>query len=122
MTLPAVALYRVLNSRGEDAQRLLNSYGDEMGKRFARMIHALTSLPGADRLVWGHVDSVMKRASSEKHGYRSRLVSEPPGMYGVDILSCPYHEMAKRLGGGKGGPVHLPYGQGVFAGVPSGTQ
>ena len=98
MTLPAVALYRALTARGEDAEGLLNGYGEAMGRRFARIIHALTSLPGADRLVWRHVGSIMKRASSEKHGYRSRLVSEPPEMYGVDILSCPYHELAKELG------------------------
>lgn len=98
MTLPAVALYRALTARGEDAEGLLNGYGEEMGRRFARIIHALTSLPGADRLVWRHVGSVMKRASSEKLGYKSRLVSEPPEMYGVDILSCPYHELAKELG------------------------
>ena len=98
MTLPAVALYRTLTAGGEDAEGLLNGYGEEMGKRFARIIHALTSLPGADRLVWRHVDGVMKKASSEKLGYRSQLVSDPPEMYGVDILSCPYHELAKELG------------------------
>ena len=98
MTLPAVALYRALTAHGEDAEGLLNAYGEDMGQRFARIIHALTSLPGADRLVWRHVDGIMKKASSEKLGYRSELVSEPPKMYGVDILSCPYHELAKQLG------------------------
>ena len=98
MTLPAVALYRALTARGEDAEGLLNSYGEDMGRRFARIIHALTSLPGADRLVWRHVNGVMEKASSEKLGYRRELVSEPPDMYGVDILSCPYHELAKQLG------------------------
>ena len=98
MTLPAVALYRALTARGEDAEGLLNSYGEDMGKRFARIIHALTSLPGADQLVWRHVGGVMERASSEKLGYRRELVSEPPDMYGVDILTCPYHELAKELG------------------------
>ena len=62
MTIPAVALYRTLAAAGEDAEVLLNQYGEDMGKRFAGIIHALTSLPG------------------------------------VDILSCPYHEMAKELG------------------------
>ena len=98
MTLPAVALYRALTVRGEDAEGLLNAYGEDMGKRFARIIHALTSLPGADRLVWRHVGSVMEKASSDKLGYRRELVSDPPDMYGVDILSCPYHELAKQLG------------------------
>lgn len=98
MVLPAAALYRVLKARGNDAEGLLNAYGEDMGKRFAGVIHALTSLPGADRLVWRHAERVMKKASSEKLGYRRRLVSEPPKMYGVDILSCPYHELAKELG------------------------
>jgi hypothetical protein len=101
MTLPAVALYRVLTARGEDAEELLNSYGEDMGKRFARIIHALTSLPSADRFVWRNVGSIMKKMSSEKLGYRSQIVSEPPEMYGVDILSCPYHELAKQLGNEK---------------------
>ena len=98
MTLPAVTLYRALTARGEDAEGLLNAYGEDMGKRFARIIHALTSLPSADRLVWRHVGAVMEKASSDKLGYRRELVSEPPDMYGVDILSCPYHELAKQLG------------------------
>ena len=98
MTIPAAALYRVLTVRGEDAEGLLNAYGEDMGRRFARIIHALTSLPGAACLVWRHAGGVMERASSEKLGYRRKLVSEPPEMYGVDILSCPYHELAKELG------------------------
>ena len=98
MTLPAVALYRVLTARGDDAEGLLNSYGEVMGRRLAQIIHALTSLPGVDRLVWRHVGGVMEKASSEKLGYKRELVSEPPDMYGVDILSCPYHELAKQLG------------------------
>ncbi|MBR2798113.1 MAG: L-2-amino-thiazoline-4-carboxylic acid hydrolase [Clostridia bacterium] len=101
MTLPAVALYRVLTARGDDAEGLLNSYGEVMGRRLAQIIHALTSLPGVDRLVWRHVGGVMEKASSEKLGYKRELVSEPPDMYGVDILSCPYHELAKQLGGEK---------------------
>lgn len=98
MTLPAVALYRALRARGEDAEGLLNAYGEDMGRRLARVIHTFTSLPGADRLVWRHVGSVTEKASSEKLGYRRELVSEPPDMFGVDILSCPYHELAKQLG------------------------
>ncbi len=101
MTLPAVALYRVLTACGSDAERLLNSYGEDMGRRFARIIHTVTSLPGADRLVWRHAENIMIKASSEKLGYQRELVSEPPEMYGVDILSCPYHELAKQLGNEK---------------------
>ncbi len=98
MVLPSVALYRALKNHGMDAEAMLNRYGEQMGKRFARAIHALTSLPGADRLVWRNVDGVMKAASSEKAGYKSKLVSAPPEMYGVDIFSCPYHALAKELG------------------------
>ena len=51
MVIPAVSLYRVLKDQGEDAETLLNSYGQTMGIRFAKIIHVLTSIPGADRLV-----------------------------------------------------------------------
>ena len=98
MVLPAVALFRTLSAAGEDAESLLNAYGDRMGRCFAGMVHRITSIPGVSRLIWKHVDSIMNRMSSTALGYTRRIVSEPPAMYGVDILSCPYHELAKELG------------------------
>lgn len=98
MVLPAVALYRALFAAGMDAQSLLNAYGDRMGRRFARIVHAFTRLPGVSRLIWKHVDGIMNKMSSEALGYMRRIVSNPPEMCGVDILSCPYHELARELG------------------------
>lgn len=98
MVLPAVALYRILRVNGEDAAYLLNDYGETMGKRFAGIIRRITSIPGIDRLLWKNAAAVMDKMSGEDKGYKRRIVSEPPEMYGVDILSCPYHELAKHLG------------------------
>ena len=66
MVLPAVALYRALAANGEDAEALLSSYGEYMGKRFARIVHGFTSLPGVDRYIWNHAESAAARMSSEK--------------------------------------------------------
>lgn len=98
MVLPAVALYRALSVEGVDAEPLLNTYGDRMGKRFAGIVHGFTSLPGVSRLIWKHVDGIMNKMSGEALGYKRRIVSKPPKLYGVDILSCPYHELARDLG------------------------
>ena len=98
MVLPAVALYRALTAFGADAEDLLNAYGDAMGRRFAGIVHCITSVPGVPGLIWRHVDSIIDRMSGENLGYQRRIVSEPPEMFGVDILSCPYHELAKQLG------------------------
>ena len=98
MALPGVALYRALTQQGENAEALLNDYGDRMGRRFAGIVHGFTGIPGASRLLWRHVAGIMDRMSGEKKGYRRRIVSKPPDMYGVDILSCPYHELARALG------------------------
>ena len=97
MVLPAVALYRAFNLHNEDAEQLLNRYGNRMGQRFAGIVHGLTGIPGVSGWIWKHVDSITRRLSSEKLGYRRRIVSRPPDLYGVDILSCPYHELAKEL-------------------------
>ena len=97
MTLPAVALYRALKRHGEDAETLLNAYGDRMGRRLAGIVHAVTCVPGVSRLIWKRIDRIMDRMSGEAQGYKRRIVSEPPEMYGVDILSCPYHELARSL-------------------------
>ena len=101
LALPVVALFRALSSAGEDAEVLLNAYGDRLGERFAGIVHALTRIPGVSRLLWKRVDRIMDRMSGAAKGYRRRIVSEPPDMYGVDILSCPYHELAKQLGAEK---------------------
>ena len=98
MVLPAVALFRTLSVYGLDAEGLLNQYGDEMGERFAHIVHDITSIPGVDRLLWKRIDSIMDKMSGEALGYKRRIVSEPPEMFGVDILSCPYHELARELG------------------------
>ena len=101
MVLPAIALCRALTASGADAEGLLNAYGDAMGKRFAGIVHSITGVPGVPGLIWRHVDGIMKRMSGESLGYRRRIVSKPPEMFGVDILSCPYHELARELGNEK---------------------
>ena len=98
MVLPAAALYRMLDMYVPDSVELLNEYGDLMGKRFAGYIHGITGIPGVSRFIWNHAEKLTAKMSSESMGYRRRLVSDPPNMYGVDILSCPYHELAKELG------------------------
>ena len=52
MVVPAVALYKTLEAHGQDAERVLNSFGDQMGERFAKIVHGITSIPGADKLIW----------------------------------------------------------------------
>ncbi|MCR5099452.1 MAG: L-2-amino-thiazoline-4-carboxylic acid hydrolase [Lachnospiraceae bacterium] len=96
MVMPAVALFKALDSRSLDARRMLGEYGASMGKKFAGIVHFFTSLPGASKSIWKKVGPTMERNSSPQKGYRRRIVSEPPDMYGVDILSCPYHELAKQ--------------------------
>lgn len=98
MVLPAVALYRVMIAHGLEPEHLLNEYGKFMGKRFARLVHGITCIPGVSQLIWNNARELADTMSSESKGYKRRLVSDPPDMYGVDILSCPYHELAKELG------------------------
>lgn len=98
MVLPCVAVYRALEAAGMDAEKLLCKYGKQLGIKLAGAVHAITSIPGVDKLIWKNAGKLADRNSSESKGYRRRLVSDPPHMYGVDILSCPYHELAKQLG------------------------
>ena len=97
MALPAVALYRAMAAQHADTEILLK-YGEKLGRRFAGMVHKITDIPGVSRFIWNHVESIALSMSSEEKGYKRRLVFDPPEMYGVDILSCLYHELAKELG------------------------
>ena len=101
MVIPAAALYKTIQAHGKNAEALLNAFGDQMGDKFAKIVHHITSVPGVDRLLWRNVDKIMHFMSGPSLGYERRIVSEPPAMYGVDILSCPYHELAKELGAEK---------------------
>lgn len=98
MVIPAVAMYRTLAANGLDAERLLSEYGRDMGIKLAGIVRVITGIPGLPRLIWKKAGNLADSMSSEKKGYKRRLVSDPPAMYGVDILSCPYHELAKQLG------------------------
>ena len=98
MVVPAVALYKTLCLHDKDAESLMYTFGDQMGELLAKIVHGITSMPGVDQLIWKHVDQIMHFMSGPSLGYVRRIVSEPPKMYGVDILSCPYHELAKELG------------------------
>ncbi len=98
MAIPAVALYRAFRAHGLKAEETLKRYGTYMGRRIGKAAHKLTSLPNVDHRLWANIEKIVDSASSEKNGYKRRLVSEPPEMYGVDILSCPYHEICRELG------------------------
>ncbi|MBR4444276.1 MAG: L-2-amino-thiazoline-4-carboxylic acid hydrolase [Solobacterium sp.] len=98
MVLPGVSLYAVLTKHGEDAEAILCSYGKKMEQRMAKAVHAMTSLPGIPDLIWKHIAALTDTMSSASHGYERELVSEPPYMYGVNILSCPYHQLALKAG------------------------
>ena len=101
MVVPLVALYRTLESHGKDAEGLLNAFGDERGELFRKLIRVLTAPPGIDRLIWKNCERIMQFMSSPGLGYKRRITSTLPDMVGVDILSCPYHELAKELGAEK---------------------
>lgn len=96
MVLPAVALYRALKRHNRDVS-LLTEYGVKMGQSFGKAVHIITSIPGVSNWIWKHAAALADTMSSEKKGYKRRLVNGKDAV-GVDILSCPYHELSKALG------------------------
>lgn len=99
MILPAAALYGGLRKHAPDrALPLLTAYGTEIGGKIAGAVHAVTSIPGLPRLLWCHMPQLMRSMSSPDKGYTRRIVSESGELVGVDILSCPLHDAAVKLG------------------------
>ncbi|MBQ8313280.1 MAG: L-2-amino-thiazoline-4-carboxylic acid hydrolase [Clostridia bacterium] len=94
MILPAAALYQV----SPETLPLMREYAADMGRRIGRVIHGVTSIPGVSWLLWSQMPRLMRTMSSPEKGYQRRIVSETKELVGVDILSCPLHEAAKRLG------------------------
>lgn len=99
LILPAAALYLSLQKYApEQALPLLCAYGTRLGQKIARVIHAVTSVPGVSKGLWKHMPGLMRKTSSPKAGYTRRIVSETHELVGVDILSCPLHDAAVRIG------------------------
>lgn len=99
MILPAAALYLALkNYAPEQALPLMRAYGTRMGEKIAGIIHGITSIPGVPRLIWKNAPQLMRNSSSPKKGYTRRIVSETSELVGVDILSCPLHDSAVKIG------------------------
>lgn len=99
MILPAAALYLSLEKHiPDDAVTLLCTYGTHMGEKIAGIVHGITSIPGVSQLLWKNVPGIMRKMSSPEAGYTRRIVSENKDLVGVDILSCPLHDAAVKIG------------------------
>lgn len=99
LILPAAALYGALHEHAPgQALPLLRAHGMKMGEKIARIVHAATSVPGVPRLLWKHMPKLMRTMSSREKGYTRRIISETSELVGVDILSCPLHDAAVKVG------------------------
>lgn len=99
MIIPAAALYSALHKHApEQAIPLLTAYGTKTGETIARMVHGITSIPGVPKLLWKHMPKLMRTMSGPDKGYTRRIVSETSELVGVDILSCPLHDAAVKIG------------------------
>lgn len=99
MILPAVALYKALYEYApQQALSLLTNYGTKMGEKIARIVHGVTSIPGIPKLLWKAMPKLMRTMSNPDKGYTRRIVSESNELVGVDILSCPLHNWAVKIG------------------------
>lgn len=99
MILPAAALLGALRKVAPDqALPLLTAYGRSIGEKIAGILHGFTSIPGVPELLWKHMPKLMRTMSSPSKGYTRRIVSETGELVGVDILSCPLHNAALKIG------------------------
>lgn len=97
--LPSAALYLALrNHVPEQALPLMCAYGTKLGEKIAGIIRRITSIPGVSQLIWWNAPRLMRNSSSPKKGYTRRIVSETSALVGVDILSCPLHDAAVKIG------------------------
>lgn len=99
LVLPSAALYGALVRFAPDqALPMLKDYGTQVGERIARIVHRITAVPGIPTLLWKNMPRLMRSMSSTKKGYTRRIVSETSQFVGVDILSCPLHDAAVKIG------------------------
>lgn len=98
MILPSAALYLSLSEYAPEQINLLKGYGTQVGKRIARFVHGVTSVPGVPKLLWRNMPGLTRSMSSAEKGYTREIVSETRELVGVDILSCPLHDVAVKIG------------------------
>lgn len=99
MILPAAALYISLEKHiSDEVLTLLCNYGTHTGEKIAGIVHGITSIPGVSKLLWKNMPGIMRKMSSPEAGYTRRIVSENKDLVGVDILSCPLHDAAVKIG------------------------
>ena len=99
MVLPAAVLYMALSEYAPaETLPLLTDYGTKTGEKLAQIVHGVTSVPGVPKLLWRHMPKLMRTMSSPEKGYTRRIVSERYDLVGVDILSCPLHNWAVKIG------------------------
>ena len=100
MLFPAATVYLALRKRqpGFPAMDMLRAYGTRTGERMRKLIHAVTMLPGASYMIWKNIGSISDYMSSEKLGYTRQGLAVTKNTSQVDVLSCPIHDLAKKIG------------------------
>ena len=99
MILPTAALLGAMRTYApEQALPMLIDYGRSMGEKIAGIVHGITSIPGVPEVLWKAMPKLMRSMSGPNKGYTRRIVSENSELVGVDILSCPLHDAAVKIG------------------------
>ena len=99
LILPTVSLLSALRKvMPEQALPLLTAYGRSIGEKIAGIVHGITAIPGVPELLWKTMPGLMRTMSGPGKGYTRRIVSETSELVGVDILSCPLHDAAVKIG------------------------
>ncbi len=100
MILPAAALYEELQMRvsNQESLEMLKKYGKHIGEKIGKAVYCFTSIPGVSKLLWKNMSKLMRKTSSPEKGYVRNIVSETNELVGVDILACPLHNAALKIG------------------------
>ncbi len=97
---PMAGIYLALQEKvsKEEARKLMMDYAPSAGEDVKRKLAKLTGFPGLPKLIWRHREAIMRSSSSEKKGYKSKIIDMGEESVTMYVYACPIHETLKALG------------------------
>lgn len=107
VSYPFAGIYMALQEyiSKEEALAMMKDFAPCIGEKMRKQYMAFTSIPGVPSLIWANFDKIMKSASSEKAGYKSKNYGVKDNKAALDILACPVVDALAEIGMPEVAPV-----------------
>lgn len=101
--LPAIAVFKTLCSamNEDEAFDIVRGYIFNNAKQARKVFDKIMKIPGLYRMMPFVASKIMKMSFNEEAGFERNEIMMSDGVWRIDMIKCPYHDVLKSYGCGR---------------------